>query len=518
MRLPASFLLLLLSATTGLCQTDLVEVDLVSFHSPDEKEIFHNHVRKAESDKFMVFIASGTLLTEAKISEAKSRFYNFLSQYKDAKFQGKKSEKKVKQIYDDLHKNFLKKYQEDASFEEIFYNGNYNSISAAGLFALAFDELAIPYKINEQQQGVYFIAYPDSESIKVETSSAQGLTTLDEAYKQNYVDVLKNIKAISAQEASSQTTSRLFEKYYYGNQNYITALNLAGLQYLHDAQKKLEARNFEAAFAQAEKAYLLYPSQKTSYSLLVAGTNAFQSRKQQDSLKAMQLSKLTRYSELGITSEMIQAEFNLVIQNLLFEKGKKTDILHFYNVLSNHVENVQMKLDLEYLFHFEFGRYLNSMAKFNEALKYFEKALKAQPEKAEAVNGFVTNLVGIISESSDNLNSLRLIEKYSGLYPSLHENNVFNTMLFATYLVQIAIEFDNQTPVQGEKYKSTFEELLKKYPDVQPNAELVGQAYSRAAIYYYRKGQTPKAKNLIQSGLKISPNNYELLSRQRMIN
>jgi hypothetical protein len=71
---------------------------------------------------------------------------------------------------------------------------------------------------------------------------------------------------------------------------------------------------------------------------------------------------------------------------------------------------------------------------------------------------------------------------------------------------------------QGEKYRLTFEELAGRYPDAQPNTQLVGQAYSRAAVYFYRKGQTQKARNLIEAGLKLSPNNYELMTRKRMIN
>jgi len=518
MRVPALTLLIVLFIQTAEAQTELADLNLVSFHSEQEKALFTNYIRKGEADNFLLFMASGSLLNDTRVIESKERFYQYISSYKDDKFQNKKNDRKTRQIHDDLHKTFLKKYQNGTGFEEIFYNGNYNSISATALFALAFERLRIPYAIKEDPENVHLLAYPESESIKVEAASPFGITTLDDLYKQNYVKILKDSKIISAKEASGQSTNDLFNKYYYGNQNLISIQNLLGLQYLHEAQLNFDQRNFERSFAQAEKAYLLYPCPKTAYILTVTGTNAFQSRKQQDSTKAIQLAKLSNYTEQGITSDMIVAEFARAIQELLFDKGRRKELDVFYNILGKHVSNHQMKEDIDFLYNYETGRYLNHQAKYNEAMPYFEKAIANKPDKLDAANGLISNLVGKISQSGNNVENLNLIERYSKEFPSLNGNNIFNNMLLSGYLIQIAMEFDMQNFQQGEKYRLTFEELAGRYPDAQPNTQLVGQAYSRAAVYFYRKGQTQKARNLIEAGLKLSPNNYELMTRKRMIN
>jgi tetratricopeptide (TPR) repeat protein len=518
MRVIGLLFLLAFSIITASAQRDLVDISLVTFHSNTEKVLLTDHVRKGEADDFLLFMASGTVLPEAKVAEARNRFNAFLSSYKNAKFQNKKNDRKTKQIHDDLHQTFLKKYDEGATFEHIFYNGYYNSLSATALFALAFKELGIPFEIKEDPGSVYLVAYPSAESIKVEAASPLGIITLNDAFQQNYVKILRDKKIISAQEAASQSTQSLFDKYYYGNQNLVTVYNLLGLLYLDDAQRSYESKNLEHAYAQAEKAYVLYPGEKTSYILMVTGSAAFGARKQNDSIRALQLAKLSGYTGQGITSDMIQSELAGVIQVLLFEEGKRPEIQSFYEVLDNHITNIQIKNDLAFIYNYETGRYLNSQGKFNDALPFFEKSMKAKPERMESINGLIGTLAGRISDSGDNVESLKLAERYSREYPTLHNSNVFNNMLLSMYLVQVAIEFDTQNPQQGENYRGTFEQLIKKYPDVQPNAQLIGQAYSRAAIYFYRKGQTQKAKSLIETGLNYSPNNYELISRKRMIN
>src|SRR5690606_1289040 len=94
-----------------------------------------------------------------------------------------------------------------------------------------------------------------------------------------------------------------------GTQIGITIPNVIGLQYYNQAITDLQSNRFQGSFSNAEKAYLLYPSPKTSYLMTVAGTSAFKQRKQLDSIKAIQLGKLSKFGDHGITPEMIEAEF-----------------------------------------------------------------------------------------------------------------------------------------------------------------------------------------------------------------
>ena len=81
----------------------------------------------------------------------------------------------------------------------------------------------------------------------------------------------------------------------------------------------------------------------------------------------------------------------------------------------------------------------------------------------------------------------------------------------------MAISFQSKRQSQGEVHRKKFETLQASYPEVKVASSDIGRAYSDASVYYFQKGQTTKAKECIAAGLKISPNNYELLNRQRMI-
>ncbi len=512
-----ALIVLLLWPLSSYSQDDLVDFDLVNFHSQAEKIAFTNYVRKGQPDHFALFMANGSLLNDSRVAAARTRLYNFLANYQNEKFSSKKPDRKTKQVYDEMHKEFLLKFENGTSFEQIFYNGNYSSLAATGMYALAFDHLKIPYAIKEEPDHVYLMAYPQTEKIRIEVTSPmlQILAPSDE-FKAQYVKTLKDQKLILPAE-HTQSTKQIFEKYFYGDQQGITLPNLVGLQYLAQVVQLLQENSYEIAFAQAEKAYLLYPSPKAAYFMMVAGSGAFDKRTQLDSLKAIQLAKISRYTSQGITPEMIQSEFIRVAQVLLFERSKPSELEAFYKILHPRIQHVGLKNDIDFVFNYETGRFFYNSAKYSEALPYFEKAVRCKPDMLDATNGFISVIAMKMSQTGDNRDLLKMLESYSSELPSLHEHNNFNSILMGSYLLQVAADYDNNAIQQAEGNRLRFEELKSKYPDAQTNVQLVAQAYSRAAVYFFRKGQKQKARTLIDTGLKYSPNNYELMMRKRMM-
>lgn len=90
-------------------------------------------------------------------------------------------------------------------------------------------------------------------------------------------------------------------------------------------------------------------------------------------------------------------------------------------------------------------------------------------------------------------------------------------MLGSCYLAHMAISFQSKKQSLGESHRKKFETLQAAHPEMKLPASDVGRAYSDASVYYFQKGQNTKAKECIAAGLKISPNNYELINRQKMI-
>jgi tetratricopeptide (TPR) repeat protein len=490
----------------------------LTFNSTFEKEILIDHFQNKKSDPFLLLMANGNLLNEEAIQQAERDFYSHIALLQDEKIQLKKNDKKTRYVYDDIHRKFLKKYEEGNRFEEIFKNGFYNCVSASALYALAFNKLNIPYVIKEQPSHVYLIAYPETDRIKVETTSPiNGSQTIDAKFKEMYVKMLKEQKLISAQEYAMQDINTLFDKFYFSDQEDITLLNLVGIQYMNDGLYQYNDHKYEESFAQIEKAYLFFPHEKTEYLLRLTASQAFEARKQKDTIQATYLGKLSRYKNIGVDKEMITGEFVRVIRELLFTEGKKQQLTLYYQKLKQLIYDADLKKEIDFIYNYECGRLLYNQAKYKDAVPYFETALQLKPKDQDTNTLFISAVGESLRATADNLTIIKTLDSYIQKYPDLHDNNIFNNLIAATYLIQFGIEYSTEKSVQGDKYKVLFEAHCAKYPGLTINSDLIGQAYSVAAVYYFRKGQNTKAKSIISKGLEISPNNYELLQRQQMI-
>ncbi|WP_143785800.1 hypothetical protein [Ohtaekwangia koreensis] len=511
-------LCLMMLSSTLLAQApdSLVRFNELTFYSEFERETFKRFQHK-DVDIFALLMSNGSLLSDVKIKEGRDRFYDHVT-IVGRETAEKKTGKRIKAIYDNLHSKFLMKYELKNRFEEIFYNGYYNCVSATALYALAFERLQIPYSIKEEPTHVYLVAYPQDERIVLETTSPlAGYYTLSDEFKQNYLQKLKDQKLISAQEYAMQDVKTLFDKYYFGQNTEVNLQQLAGLQYLNDALYKTEDKKHEEAFTQLEKAYILNPSQRIAQLLYYTGAQTFESRKEKDSTHAVLLSKLSRYTDLGVDQEMIVGEFARATQDLLFVKGKRDQYEQYYRILTRSITHQKLKDDLAYVYNYETGRLLYSQAKCKDALPYFEKTLFLKPNNLEAQGLFLASLAQTFNSKNSNQEIIKQLDDYNAKFSNLQANNHFNALRAMAYLVQFNMSYTTNKIAEGDKYKTLFESLATQYPDISINTELIGQSYSNAAVYYYRKGQVSKAKQFLSTGLKYAPNNYELITRQRMI-
>src|SRR5687767_5129341 len=101
------YLLLTFGFITSLAQDTLVRFDEINFTSDFEKKVFEDHFLHKRTDLFKLFMASGSSLKEPAIDEAKHRFYAHLDKTHLEKLSSKKNDKKIKLVYDDVHKTFL---------------------------------------------------------------------------------------------------------------------------------------------------------------------------------------------------------------------------------------------------------------------------------------------------------------------------------------------------------------------------------------------------------------------------
>jgi tetratricopeptide (TPR) repeat protein len=431
------------------------------------------------------------------------------------KWNDKKPDKRVKYLYENIHKTFLERYEAETVFSDIFSNGNYNCVSATALYCMAFDYFHIPYSIKEKPNHVYPVAFPANQQVIVETTNPQvGSFAFNTQFKQSYIENLRKSKLVSQHEIASTEVNQLFDKYFFKSDVDINLLQLVGIQYMNEGIYRLDADEVLPSVRQFEKAYLFYPSEQVANGLLVSYLKAFQGRGKKDSLHASLLAKLSRFEKYGISGDNVKAEFSLVTNHLLFELGKSAEYATYFAVLDKGLRSPQLKEEIGYLYNYEHGRYYYNQGRYSESEPYFEKAMSLRPNSQEVQTVYLGLLERNLRGAHNGGEAVEMLKTVLQKNPALATNNNFNSVMALNYLRKFSEDFENAKPIPGDEARLQFEKMYTANKDLDVNTSAIGQAYSTAAVYYFKKNLTAKAKYYINRGLEIDPENYELKRRK----
>jgi tetratricopeptide (TPR) repeat protein len=246
---------------------------------------------------------------------------------------------------------------------------------------------------------------------------------------------------------------------------------------------------------------------------------AFNSHPKKDSLHAIKLGRLTRFKSMGIENKNIISEFGHVTHELLI--NSTTREMEFYDdyhrLLVGEISDTVLTREITFVYQFEKGRQLFNKGRYKESLQYSEKALELKPGDEDCQGMFASALGNTLRSQADAKVLESTLEGYVKRFPSLSNNNVFNEMRATTYLKQFNIGYTVGKIAEAERYRLMYEQLSDQFYEMNVSTDLIGQAYSTAAVYYFKKGQTSKAKLYINTGLKYAPGSYELITRQQMV-
>ncbi len=496
-------------------QDTLVWLSELSFNSPLEKQAFDEAIVTRQPDYFKLF-NYGQI---AETDRSKNKFYGYLKGLDIENKGGRKNSKRVKYLYESVHQAFLTKYEAKNRFSDIFENGYYNCVSATGLYCMAFDYFKIPYVIKEKPSHVFPVAYPQSDIVVVETTNPMvGSVAFSSQFKRAYVENLRKQKLVSNQEVQSTDATSLFDQYFFGKESEVTLTELVGIQYMNDGIFKFEDEDFSNSYKQWEKAYMFYKTDQVLNGLVVSYFKAFQSMTKKDSLHAALVAKLSRFTKFGVAQDQVKGEFSNAIQQILFEKGDPEGLKKYYEVLQKGVRNQELKNELAFVYEFESGRYLYNQGRFSMAGPFFEKALTLRPNNQDVQRIYVQILAHRLRNSNNSKEILDSLKAALSAHHVLASNNLFNSMLASAYLQRFGESYENNKPTEGDEYRSSFEKMFSENKDLTIEPALIGQAYSQAAVYYFKRSQNQKAKAILDKGLSIDPGNRELQARKRLLN
>ncbi len=493
----------------------LVRWNELSFSSQFEEISFQGFLKENNKDFVRLFLANSST-ADQDLKFFKDKFNHTLNEINSSDALKKKNDKKIKYIYQLIHDRFLAKYEAENRFYEIVKTGNYNCVTATALYALFFEKLNIPYVIKEEPTHVYLVAYPSAENILIETTTPMsGFLSFDTEFKSKFISTLKDQKIIGSSESQSSNVDALFNKYYFGNEN-INLTQLIGIHYLNDGIFKRDHKDITGAYEQIKKGYLYYPNTRSEY-LLASFTALSLDRINLDPFeKSTLIGRISRFKNAGITTDMIKGEFYSITQTVLAKNNNKELYKKCYEEVLRNITDPELEKEISYIYNYENGRVFYNQGNYTRAKTFFANALEIQPNNVDLGGIFVSCL----GQSFRNERNNRVIlESYKARFNSLEQNNNFNSMMALVYVVEFGDNFKKPDIARSGKYQQMFEALYETNKNITLlNPDAVGMAYSEACVYYFKKGQKAKAKQLLEKGLEIVPNDFQLKMRKQMIN
>lgn len=493
----------------------------LNFGNDAERTAFESFNKNgAESSVFdLLFVAQDKEFKAGKKS-AEQRLDACVNHLK-TELEGKSEIKKVKIVFDYVHREFLKVYKLRNDFVSLFALGEYNCVSASALYALVFDRLNIPYQIQETPQHVYLVAYPKTSKILVETTApTKGYYQFSNSFMTKYINSLYDSKLISKDEIDAAPLTDLFNKYYFKNDG-ISLLDLAALQFSNFGIYLLDDDNLKPAGDEIKKAYYLSATERHRLLMREILGRSIDKYGYDDTTNLSNLLVLARYNNLPgkeITNDDVLREFGKFKAVALIKNSDYTNYGQFYKRLSNAVNDSALKSNLGFEYYYELARlgFLNTKGEEYE-LTQLAGAYQFNKMNADLRALIVAVYTGLVDKYNDSQSIMALSDKFLAHFDFLAENVTFLSVK-ASCLLDLAYQnyYLNQVKT-ADQYIADFENLAGQVEGVNAGASFVERAYSQGASYYFRTGNKAKAKKMVTTGLKYAPNSFGLKQRLQQL-
>ncbi|SDT46152.1 hypothetical protein SAMN05216490_3569 [Mucilaginibacter mallensis] len=480
----------------------------ILYNGDDEKALLTS--AKTPDDFIKLSISS-----ELNDGEAQIVYTKFMQEVKDLKLESistQNNDKRLNQIYELVHKTFLKEYNPAAYFGDAIVNGQYQSTSASVLYAYVLETLGIGYQIKQYPAHVFVIAEPGTFNIKFET--ADKLYVIDTQTKLNEVNELIKTGYMEHSYAVNVGVERAFNDFFYSKED-VTFKEAVGLLYYNRALQEMQGEQFNSAYSDICKSDILFPDKKNAFLKHILMTSMIGNLKYDDLKDWQALTQLA--NEKNASDEvknLLAGQFNNTINIKLLNEGKKDKVDAIFNYLNANIIDSALKTDIREKYYYNNAHYSYILNNYTEAFGYAEQAYVINPNNPLLTSSFIDMLIQKLNEQNGTPQNITLLNIYSTKYPLLQKNARFNALYIYNYAYLSSKGFATQDGITGEKYLKLLTDKLATYTEHTNNSDMqISNAFSQASMYYFRKSQKQKAIALLKTGLKYVPDSDILLRK-----
>ena len=513
MKRPVPFILFIclsfLPVSSQFTGTDtLFQADELVFFSTLERKAFSDFLN-GDPDYLAMMAAVDPGTDERELELYRDWINNAINEIRERKFDQLSKENIIDRIKKYVSKSLLLNYDFEASFDKLFSKGDYNYFTAAALYAFIFDQFGIPIEIHELPTHIYLVAWPGDEDIRFETTPPGfQFFMFDHETRTNFVEFMHSQGVIDDQSYKNTSTKDLFQQYFVTHYG-LTIREMIGMLYINSSLDLMMEERTDDSYAQMEKAFILYPSYKTQFMLLVQLNRYILEMDYHNPAQLGYLIKASRLVGFGVDRDMVERYLADIVDKVLVDEENYDGFEYIYGYLQEYIRDEDLKRSFRFSYLYESGKMEFLNARYAKALDYLESAYLIRPGD-EALQDLLARSLGGYSLMVGPGPVLEKIHQYDSSFTGVADEGIYLLVKLQTYLGLFGEAFQLQDRQTGEQYMAGFEKLMDDNPEAGIDNFLIGRSYSSAAIYYYRQGKPEKSKQVIEKGLSYAPDNIEL--------
>jgi len=511
------FIGLLVMSLMAQTKTDTLRhfgIHELTFHSALEQSSFAFYKTGNPGQRLMQALATDPSATFEQYKRIHDDFFPFLDNLKLQKKFSSRPRTQVKFLFKAIHDRYFKLYQENPYFREIFLNGNFNCLTATILFAISFDYLEIPYQTILTPNHSYLLAYPNQQSIIVETTNpAKGVIILfDQSDKVSAVQSLLDMKLVAQEEVANKGVDQVF------SENYLAMATpdmdqLIGALYSNKAYKAAENLGHLEAYELFKKSSVLFPRKIITAMLVTQGFMVLSQNDLQRPETYRVLADMEKFTQLNVPKSLIIGQA-IAFLNELMRLGRIAQMDSAYQWLYERFTDQEIKDEISFEYHYARAVKAYTDIKRQEALNFLEVAYSLKPEEEYVNNLIVETVMSMIKANWSFDENYRLSHEIKERFPGILANRRFLLFNQMVILELMNHHYTNSNFAIAEKYRAEFEEqFTPENVDMIEVLRYIEETYSRASLYYFRANRRAAARDVLTSGLNYVPDSFDLKAK-----
>lgn len=430
----------------------------------------------------------------------------------------KKPAARLKYIFDHVQTTFLKQYDLDADFSDMFVSGKHNCLTATILYTLLLDELSVKYTIKFMPGHVYPIVYANDIPYIFETTDPNhGFVELNGMVQKNAIQSMRLMQFISSDNGKNKPAGDIFDRYYIKLNN-TEFKGLVAYQYTNAAFATMLKQDYYTAYDLISKGIILAPMDEM---YIMQEELLIQSIMNANKTSAKRAGMLVTYyntTKNENKKNQIADEFKQSVYLILFSSFPSPDsLLPVYNTLHDGIRDEDVRKVLEDIYTENYISYLQTEEKDDEAFEFIYNQYISGNNSAYIKNQMQRSLSIFAGYGGYDRNKLAIYDTLAAKYPAVMDFEIFKTNRCQLLIRKAEEAFKMRNPVEGEQLLNAF--IEGNYYDQNSRYSCnPASVYSAAGSYYFKTGNTAKAKAALKKGLTYDPDNYEIKTKLKELN